>query len=554
MQTTPDMQPDDNLAAMHRNAKKRKKRKTAIITVVLAAAAMVVLVIGIGALRSRVTAQFGSAADNAVESFTVTTGSISTTVSGSGTLTAEGVEDVTLPSSLVIQDVYVEQGDRVQEGGLLATVTNASLTTAMSQLQEQIDELDVQLEKASGDTVSSIVKAGVSGRVKQINVVSGDDVATAMYTHGALAVLSLDGYLAADLETDSLSAGDTVSVILSDGTEESGVVEKVRSGTATILVTDNGVPNGDTVTVRDGEGTELGTAELYIHSPLSVTGYAGTVSNVQVRENQKVSASTVLLSLKDTATSVNYDSLLKQRAELEEQLWELLVIRKEGGICAHLSGVVESLDESGAGVFATISPEIRMTVTISVDEADILCLEEGQTASVTVASVGEESYVGTVTEINTTATSSSGVSVYSAVVTLDKAEGMLSGMTADVVITIEGVENALLIPVDALHQTRSSAYVYTAYDPESATFSGMVEVTTGLTGSTYVEITSGLKVGDTVYYTPEEEETGFFGFGGMGSMGAMPSGSESGSGKMTGDREFGGGRGGEMPGGQAPAN
>ena len=61
--------------------------------------------------------------------------------------------------------------------------------------------------------------AGVSGRVKMIYAETGDDVVDVMYEKGALALLSLDGYMAADVETDALSAGESVTVRLSDGEE-----------------------------------------------------------------------------------------------------------------------------------------------------------------------------------------------------------------------------------------------------------------------------------------------------------------------------------------------
>ena len=555
MQNNPAQQPEDNLVAMHRKAKSKRKRKITIIALIVAVVVLAALIIGIQALRSRVAEQFASSDEDEVQSHTVTTGSISTTVSGSGNLVAEGVESVDVSGSLEILDVYVETGDTVQQGDLLATVTKASLTAALSEAQSALDDLDEELQDAESDTVSSYVRSSISGRVKQINVEAGDDVATAMYEHGALVLLSLDGYLAADLETDELAAGDTVTVVLSDGTEIEGTTEKVLSGVATVLVTDQGTPNGDAVTIKNADGKELGSSELYIHSPMAITGYAGTVSYVNVSENQTVYNSSLLLRLTNTSTSANYDALLKSRAELEEDLNELLAIYKEGGICAPISGVVESITETAGEGFATISPEMQMSVTISVDETNILALSKGQTAAVTIDSIGEDTYTGTVTEISTVATSSSGVSVYSAVITLDKADGMLSGMSADVVITIEGVENALLIPVDALHQTRATAYVYTQYDEETGEFSGMVEVTTGLQNSSYVEITSGLAEGDVVYYTESEDTS--FSFGGMsfGSSG-MPDGFSGGgsSGGFSGGGMSGGNSGGfsgGMPGGNS---
>mgnify|MGYP004645742447 CR=1 FL=1 len=110
---------------------------------------------------------------------------------------------------------------------------------------------------------------------------------------------------------------------------------------------------------------------------------------------------------------------------------------------------------------------------------------------------------------------------------------MLSGMTAKAEVTIEGVENALLVPNDAIRKTSTTAYVYTAYDPETDTLGGMTEVTLGLTNGSQTEIISGLKQGDTVYYTPKEQT---FTFGGMtittgGEMPEMPgmSGGDPGS-------------------------
>ena len=111
--------------------------------------------------------------------------------------------------------------------------------------------------------------------------------------------------------------------------------------------------------------------------------------------------------------------------------------------------------------------------------------------------------------LHTRTSSSSGT--YSAVIEVEKVEGMLSGMTASVSVRIEGVDDALLIPVDALHKTSDGAFVYTGYDAESQEYSGKVDVVPGLENSNYVEVKSGLKLGDTVYYTEKDNGFGFFG-------------------------------------------
>ncbi len=515
-------QTDDNIFEMHREAGRRRKRKTIILLVVIVVVVLAAVIIGVTRIRKRIAEQVSASSGSEVEAAEVITGSISTTVSGSGTLEDETVESLEVPDTLEILDYYVEEGDAVSEGELIATVTQASLLSAMSDAQNTIDELDEQLEDASDEAVSSTISAGVSGRVKKIYAEAGDDVVSVMYEEGALMLLSLDGYMAVDIPSDSLAQGDAVTVTTDDGDEYSGTVEKNVSGTATILVTDNGPEYDATVTVTDEDGNSLGTGTLYIHSQMAVTGYAGTVYSISVSENGSVSSGSTLLTLTDTETSAGYDTLLKEREEAEDKLDILINIYKEGGICASADGVISTLNsdtsggssmeqngtsESGYTTVATISLNQYMVISISVDEADILSLSEGQAAQVTIDSIGEDTYEGTVTAISTSASSSSGVTSYSAEVTIEKTDDMLSGMSASVVITIEGVDNALLIPVDALHQTSSTAYVYTEYNESTGEFSGMTEVTTGLSNSSYVEITDGLKEGDTVYYTAEEATT-----------------------------------------------
>ncbi len=556
------------LVEMHKKARTRKKRRIILTIVIVVAAVLVVGAFGVRFLRNKVTA---SVADTGAEviSAEVTTGSIRTTVSGSGTLADEDVQDVTMPSSLVIDEYNVETGDSVEEGDIIATVTADSLEVALSDTQAALDALDDEIEDAEDDAVDGKITAGVSGRVKYIAVETGDAVAEAMYENGALMYLSLDGYMAVDIESDSLSAGDAVTVTTSDGTAYDGEVESNTHGTAVVLVTDDGPEYQDSVTVTSSDGGSLGSGELYIHSQLAITGYAGTVSSINVSLNEKVSSGTNLITLTDTETTANYDALLEEREDMEEQMQTLIGIYNEGGVAATASGTVSSVttgsdstDTSSDTTIATISLDEKMVVEISVDETDILSLTEGQDATVTVDSLGDDAYQGEVTSIDTTATSASGVTSYTAQITIDKVEGMLSGMSASVVIIIEGVDDALIIPVDALHETSSTAYVYTEYDEENEEFGGMVEVTTGLTGSDYVEITSGLSEGDTVYYTEDSSSEGFTFPGGMGGdfdmEGGdgfeMPSGSEGGaiggSDAPTGgtvEMPSGGGGGGDMP-------
>ena len=539
----PSVQRDDALFETLGKNKKRKKRKIIITVVSIVLVLAIIAVVGVSFLQRRVREQFASGSGE-VLSYEVSTGSISTVVSGSGSLTDVDLNSITVPEGVEITEVKVKTNQAIAKGDILATVDMASVISAMADLQTQIEDLDEQLSDAEDDAASTTIYAGVAGRVKAIFGEADSSVADVMYEHGALALISLDGYMAVDIETDALTVGDGVTVKLSDEEEITGTVESVVGGKATILVTDNGPEYDETVTVLNGEGTGLGTGNLYIHSALKVTSYAGTISKVNTSLNAKVSSTNKLFTLEDTSYSANYNSLLRERADLEETLLELLTIQRDGAVLASSDGSVYSVDYSDEATTAvvTLSTDEKMSVTISVDEADILSLELGQTVTVSVSSVSEDSFEGTLTEINRTSSSSG---TYSAVIELEKVDGMLSGMTASVSVRIEGVDDAILIPIEALHKTSDGAYVYTSYNEELQEYGGKVDVVTGLENSTYVEIKSGLSVGDTVYYTEQQSN-----FGNFGGMGGFPGGNGGQVPDFGGEMpDFGGGSGGGRPGG-----
>ena len=539
------MHRDDELFEALNKKKKRRRRRIWITVICILLVVAIALVITVDRLRTRVREQFGSSGTE-VLSWEVVPGTLSTTVTGKGVLAEDALESITLPAGVTLTELLVEAGDTVTEGQALASVDMSSVLTAMADLQTSLEDLDDQIADAFDDKASTSVTTAVAGRVKQVWAEKGMAVTDCMVEHGALAVLSLDGYMAVDIPAGGLKAGDAVTVIRPDGKELKGSVDTVILGTATVLVTDDGPKNGETVTVAL-EGVALGEGQLYIHEPLAITGYAGTVQTVSVTENQRVYKGSSLFWLTDTATTHVYDALLRSRTEQEETLLELLALQRTGAVLAPFSGSVYSLDHDETNAptaVVTLSPDKEMTVSISVAESDILALSVGLEADVTVSSVSDTAFTGIVTEIDRTAASGS----YTATVTLPKTEGMLPGMTASISIRTDGVDDALLIPLEALHQTRNRAYVYTTYDAETEVFGGEVDVTVGIIGSDQVEILSGLSEGDTVWYTEEFNIFDFFGGdmggGDMGGFGGgMPSGMPSGGGRPSG------GSGGGMPGG-----
>ena len=224
-----------------------------------------------------------------------------------------------------------------------------------------------------------------------------------------------------------------------------------------------------------------------------------------------------------------------------------------GSASAASSGSVSSVGTTGTSDYSlyetaafSIASATEASVSINVDELDILSVKEGQTATVTLDALDGQEFEGTITEVSNEASSGNSSAKYPVTITFEKTEDMLLSMSASATIHVNEAEDAVLIPVDALQEKGDSTFVYTKKDSDG-NLSGEVEVETGISNGSQVEITSGLEEGDTVYYLKAESSDTSSGQnmpGGMDGQGGMPdmNGGEAPSG---GQAPSGGGPGGD---------
>jgi len=194
----------------------------------------------------------------------------------------------------------------------------------------------------------------------------------------------------------------------------------------------------------------------------------------------------------------------------------------------------------------SISSGSSVVVNISVDELDILSVEEGQTAVITLDALEGEEFEGEISKVSASASASNGGSVkYAVEISLERMSNMMLGMSASATIYVQEARDTIVIPVSALQESGDTTFVYTELD-RKGNMSGEVEVTTGYSDGSLVQITSGLVEGETVYYLKSEStDTTGFGFGMMGG-GMMGGGAQPEGDGNPGER---GDRGGERPGG-----
>lgn len=186
--------------------------------------------------------------------------------------------------------------------------------------------------------------------------------------------------------------------------------------------------------------------------------------------------------------------------ELEASSVEELLLKGRAGITSDFAGVISRADGAVNGALVTQGMELvtvssteDVAVDITIAKNDYDKVKEGQTAKVTI---GDKEYDATVTSIGKIATTNEkGAAVLNATVTITNPDAdIFLGVEAKVVIDLGGVQDVLLAPTEIINTSTDGDFVYVIDNGVVA--KRLVE--TGISDSTNIEITSGLKESDVV--------------------------------------------------------
>lgn len=199
--------------------------------------------------------------------------------------------------------------------------------------------------------------------------------------------------------------------------------------------------------------------------------------------------------------------------------------------------VVMGIQNSPGSTLMTVADMGVITAEVQVDETDIVNVKLGQSAEVTIDAIPNQTFKGTVTEIGDNAIiRSTGVSTsqstggnqeakdFKVVVTLtNPPENLRPGLSATAKITTGQEHDAVAIPIQAITMrdkndldaqktpgkpANKTAPVAPSGKKENTDIQGVFvvknkkaefrEVVTGLTGSTEIQVKSGLEAGDEI--------------------------------------------------------
>jgi multidrug efflux pump subunit AcrA (membrane-fusion protein) len=175
-------------------------------------------------------------------------------------------------------------------------------------------------------------------------------------------------------------------------------------------------------------------------------------------------------------------------------------------------------------IVAHLTNYSNLQTVIQIDELDIPKIKIGQPVTIKVNAFPELSYTGKVTTIANEGISTNGVSSFDVTIQIASVKDIKVGMSTEASILTASKENALFVPLEAVHSRNGEKFVLIG----STDGTGQVEqkiVKTGLFNEDFIEITEGLTEGETVNLpqlainnTTLNNQKGFMGGGEFGGM------------------------------------
>ncbi|WP_156313206.1 efflux RND transporter periplasmic adaptor subunit, partial [Micromonospora sp. HK10] len=182
-------------------------------------------------------------------------------------------------------------------------------------------------------------------------------------------------------------------------------------------------------------------------------------------------------------------------AEAEEALAGTSITAPLAGKVLSVAGTVGS-KVSARVTFVTLGDIAGMAVSAKFPEADAGRVMVGLAATVTLADRPGEEFAARVTQLDPVGTTDGQMVTYGALLDFDTVpKGTLVGQSANVRVTIRSVPDVLRVPATAVREIIGDTGTVSF---RTATGMQSRQVTVGVRGDQYTEITAGLAEGDEV--------------------------------------------------------
>jgi RND family efflux transporter MFP subunit len=462
---------------------------------------------------------------------TVQKGTIISSITASGQVESSNQINLTAKVSGTITYVGVKAGDKVTKGKTLFSIDNSDAEKTIRDAKISLQSANLALQKlqiqnSSDNTNASLTKAYSDG-FNAVSTTFLDLPSTLNGIQNLLAQGNLSDNAARNSGKTATAYRDTTETayytaqtaynknnadfnMLDYNSKQSDIDALISETYDTTQLLSNAIKDFNDYINYLVENT--GRPSDFTSAQSTLSGYTNTING---HSSALLAAEASIQSYKDSIPNNNIDmqnALItvtqKQNAldDAEQALADYYVSAPFDGIIA---SVTAKVGDTASGTLGSIITN-QEVATLSMNEVDVAKIKLGEKVTVTFDAITDLSMTGTVAEIDTIGTVSSGVVTYTVKIAFDtENDSVKPGMSVSASIITDSKTDTLIVPSSAIKTQGTTKYVQIFATPLATPTTGSkgtpskiapdkVTVEVGISNDTNTEIISGLKEGDQI--------------------------------------------------------
>jgi len=414
---------------------------------------------------------FAQPAAVALRTATADRGTVTSVVSGTGSLLPAGRMNVSFKQTGILTEIDVKVGDKVTTGQVLARIDSSTQQAALASSQASLASAQANLQ-ATQTPLTSAQLAQLQHQVSAAQQNYNDTVASVNATN----------------QTDAATVASDQAKVNADCPNGAQCSQEQAQ-----LASDKNKQNMDAISGQ----SRINSAAQQITSSRD-----NLAVQTQVKPNALASSQAQVASaqaqVQTAQVAVNQTTLTAPSSGVVISINGVPGETAGSGTAQAPGSLAPQPSSSGTGsssAFIVIDDNSSFVAVMPFAETDAARLAANQTASVTFDAIPNLTISGHVLTLSPSATVVSNVVDYYVSFVLNRTDPRLrEGMTANASVTVAQADNAVRVPNAAVHTTGGTTMVTVLTNGQQVP----TEVVTGVVGDTYTEIKAGLNEGDRV--------------------------------------------------------
>jgi len=424
-----------------------------------------------------------------IQTAAVRQGDLTISASGTGTLMAADEKELGFTAGGTITKIFVKAGDQVKAGDILAEVGSPEAQINYAKAKNKYRELTSPAAVAAAQLAVADAQTNLHDAQEHLGYLISPDV---MYWETEITKAEQDLKKAQTKVSKSPADIDAQQDLKSAAAYLD--FAKVQLSDAHVLYTDEYVLENFVVN-RKGERYLAVPTELDITQARTAIGEA--------RNNLKDSKELYKVLTGGSMPVDPSSNALVELQQAQRDLQDAQAVLDGTRIYAPISGTIIAVNTSvgntvGADPVIVVADLSQLELQFYLDAADWDKAVVGNEANVTFEALPDQVFTGKVTQVDQQLDTSSNSSAVKGTIALTESVDQINlpiGATAYVDIISQRVQNAVLVPIEALHEISPGKYtVYVVVNDQPQL--RMVEI--GLQDLIYAEVKSGLEPGELV--------------------------------------------------------